>query len=113
MKYAKEALASHNSVAEVEGLCEAAFRLHRHGMSDVDVVLADVYSLGVADVVRILREHKGVEAILNVHPYGQYSADAKARAADAGAGLFSYKELFGALRHKGSDFIGYVPRGDS
>ncbi len=112
MKYAMDTLSQHDRVESAEGFCEETIRLHRIGMADVDVVLVDIYALGVAEVVRTLREHSFANAILNINPYGNYSADAKARAKDANVGLFTYKELFGALRHEGSGFLDYVPGGN-
>ena len=112
IKYAIDTLGQHDGVEIVEKLCEAAIRVQRAGLTDVDVVLVDIYALGVAEVVRTLRGHPFADAILNINPYGQYSADAKARAKDAKVGLFTYKELFGAIRHEGSRFVDYVPGGN-
>lgn len=112
IKYAIDTLGQHDRVETVEKLCEAAIKVHRAGLTDVDVVLVDIYALGVAEVVRTLRDHPFANAILNINPYGQYSADAKARAKDAKVGLFTYKELFGALRYDGSGFVDYVPGGN-
>ena len=111
MVWARDGLAQHGRVTHVTELCERVIHVTRNGLSDVDVVVAEVYSLGAADVTKILRQHPDAAAILNMNSYSQYTHEAKQQARHSGVGLFTWGELFGALNFEGSRFLDYALKG--
>ncbi len=107
MTYVLESLAKHRKIVEVEQVCEKRIRLKRDGLSPVEVVQAYVYIFGIVELEKTLKAHPMPDAIVNSHVYGQFTKEALERARDYGVGLFTMKDVFGALYRDGTEFSSY------
>jgi hypothetical protein len=105
--YAVDVLGQHNRVREVNMICEGSMELVRFDMSPVVMAVEYEYEFTQEAVVRALKHHPGVDAILNSNPNGTPTASALAHAQQAGIGLFSLGEMMGALNFDGSAFRNY------
>ncbi|MFD5818188.1 hypothetical protein [Streptomyces sp. NPDC127038] len=109
LTYARTTLPSHRRVSHVERVCESILRIHRNNIPAVDITFVDAYTLGVAGLQQALGWHPNVDAVVNMGAYNSYTGEAKEAAASLGIGLFTYKELMGALHHAEQRFIDYTP----
>jgi hypothetical protein len=105
--FARDALGQHTRVHEVRMICEASMQLVRDGLSTVEIAVEYEYEFGEEALVRALNHHPGVDAVLNSNPNGKPTTAALKHAEQAGVGLFSFRELMGALNFEGSAFRNY------
>jgi hypothetical protein len=54
-----------------------------------------------------LELHRDIDAIVNFLSHNEYTDEAKARASQLGVGLFTPREMFGALNFEGEAFHEY------
>lgn len=80
------------------------------GDRSVRLHLNNIYTVSEADVLEIRAEMPDVDAIVTVNSYNSYSKDAKKAALEAGVGLFTAKELLGAINFTGDRFLHYISR---
>jgi hypothetical protein len=111
--WALKTFKAHSKVTDVEQVCELRIRLSRSGLAAIEFVPTSIYTLGVADLMETLEWHEGVDAVVNFIGHNQYTEQARTRAIQLHVGLFTPKEMFGALNHAGEKFYGYKPAGKS
>jgi hypothetical protein len=74
----------------------------------IDVVLVNIYTVSEADVLDILAEDPGVNAIVTVSAWNGYTKAAEQTALREEVGLFTFREFMGALNYFDDDFLTYV-----
>lgn len=97
----------HTRVSSVSHICEELLLVDRVGLPPVQLIVADVYVLGVVELLTILEKHPDAAAIVNFGSYTQYTDEAKHRAISMGVGLFQYGQLLGALHLEGHRFVNH------
>lgn len=107
--YVRTNVLKHDRVERTEMVCEEIVRIHRVNMHPVDVVIASEYTIEETAIENILNRHRRILAIINNHPYGQFTGDAYDLSTKYGVALFAYKELLGALNYEGNAFRDYTP----
>jgi hypothetical protein len=75
----------------------------------LDVVLVNIYTVSELDVLDILAENPGVNAIVTVSGWNGNTKRAEDMALREGVGLFTFREFMGAVHYYGDDFLTYVP----
>ena len=108
--YAVDRLEQHNTVAEVRMLCESSMEIVREGdLDSVCIAIEYEYEFSEEALVKALKRHPDVDAILNANPNGTPTRAARGHATEANVGLFKLGELMGALRYDGDSFFNYQP----
>ncbi len=106
--YAIDVLSQHDKVARVEMICEASMRILRtNSLSDVTISIEYEYEFSQEAIVRALKKHPDVDAVLNANPNGRPMPPAVSHAGHARVGLFRLRELMGALNYGGAAFTDY------
>lgn len=98
ISYFQRMVSAHDKVQLIEQRGSQKFIIHRVGeMTAVIVYLTDLYTVGGADVYRIAADCRGVNCIVTTSMWNRYTKDAKRDAAEMKIGLFTPRELMGAL----------------
>jgi len=98
ISYFQRAMSGHDKVESIEPRACQEFIIHRvGGLTPVIVYLTNLYTVGEADVYQIAGACSGVDCIVTVSNWQQYTRDAKRYAAETKIGLFTLTELMGAL----------------
>lgn len=108
--YATDILDQHSSVRDVNMICESSMTIVRKGgLDSICIAIEYEYEFSEEALVKALKRHPEVHAILNSNPNGTPTRAALQHAAQARVGLFKLRELMGALRHDGDSFFDYRP----
>jgi hypothetical protein len=83
------------TVLSVERESERIFRVTRD-RDELTVYLANIYTLGKADVDEILAKTPDIDVIVNVNAYNTHSQSAKDLATARGVALFRISEIHGS-----------------
>ena len=106
--FARDRLEQHSEVLEVRMVCESSMELvRRAGLSSVCVAIEYEYEFSEESLVKALKHHPEVDAVLNSNPNGTPTRAALQHAREARVGLFGLGQLRGALRHDGDSFLYY------
>lgn len=108
-RYLKERLAGRPNISAVIEVDDFRFTITRWQQSDIHLFLTNIYTIGDADVLEILREAPETTCIVTTMTYNQYSPEAKALARERGVALFRSNEFLGAAYLDGDRFLDYVP----
>src|SRR5260221_628132 len=89
---------SHNKVETVTPIEEQVYRIDRtETLPAVVVYVSNLYSIGWAEFTSILSENKGINCVVTMSNWNQYTSGAKSYATDNRVGLFKFSEFMGAL----------------
>ena len=89
---------THDNVLSVERLGPQEFRVIRDiPPTELTVLLINIYTVGLADVVQAMSEIERLNCIVTVSAWNGYTEEAKHYAGKHKVGLFIFKELMGAL----------------
>jgi hypothetical protein len=98
IRFFEDALASHKRVAEFERRDDIFFVIKRsHSLSQVNVLLINVYTVGLADMFRAKRDFPDLDCVVTCANWNGYTREAKEHAVKSKLGLFVVGEFFGAL----------------
>ena len=104
--FVERALLEHEGAEKVERVGTNRIRVaRRHGRRAVDILTVDISELDVQDVEQLISDAPGVTGIVNVRRDSRYTGRAKAFARSRGCGLFTMRELMGAVNDV--DFAAY------
>lgn len=102
---------SQSKVLTVEGESQNVFEVTRvGGLADVRIWVCDVYTLGLADYLKITQADPELDCIVTMSGYNSWTREAKEQGYDDDVGVFKFGELMGALNYDGHDFVHYKPR---
>jgi hypothetical protein len=73
------------------------------------IYMTNIYIVGLADVYDITSQAKDLGAIVTMSAWNYYTAEAKGDCIDRKIGLFTFKEILGAIFYSGQKFLDYVP----
>lgn len=105
-RFVEKALREHNGAEDVERVGTNRIRVVRkHGRATVDILTVDIAELDVQDVAQLIEDAPGVAGIVNVRSDSRYTGPAKTFAETHGCGLFTMRELMGAVN--AIDFAAY------
>lgn len=107
--WARTVLMGHQKVINVYSECEDVLVAERGLLSNVRVIPRDDYTLGVAAVTKVLRDHPNIDAILLANQYHSVSAAADIAARDAGIVAYTLKQMNKALHLDRKDFNNVGP----
>ena len=96
--------------SKVEGLLpngEQAYDVVRAPLPTVRVWVCDVYRVSASDVAAILAEDPQIEAIVTMSNWNDVTVEAREDGASRGVGVFTFKELMGALNYQNDEFFNY------
>lgn len=102
--WARTVLEGHRRVTNVYAECEDVFVAERAGMTPVRVVPCNEYTLGVATVKRVLRDHPNIDAVLLANQYHSVSSTAAVEAREGGIAAYTLAQMNRALHRDGEDF---------
>jgi len=107
-------VSGHSKVSEVQQLETVVFRVQKAYLTNIGVVLTNIYTVSQADVLEILSGSYGitVNAIVTMSAWNGYTDEAKDYAESQNVGLFTFKEFMGALNFDGHRFTTYRPKKD-
>jgi hypothetical protein len=98
LEFFERAMAQHRKVECCEQVQRELYQLtRRDGLSPLRVLLVNIYTVGVADVIELLGEFPGLQAIVILSNWNGYTTDAKEYAKQRGVGVFVMNEFLGAL----------------
>lgn len=104
-------IGGHGKVSSISHESHTVFVVNRvAGLTDVRVWVCDVYTLGLADYLKIRAADPEIDAIVTMSGYNSWTRDAKEQGYSDGVGVFKFGEFMGALNYDGHDFIHYEPR---
>jgi hypothetical protein len=108
----KAALDKHTEVVSVEVADHHFVRIVRKKWpQEVNVVLVDIYTVGLADVLKASQEFPHATCIVTNGDWNAYTPEAKEYGMENGFGVFNTKEFLGALRW--DEIHRYHKRGDN
>jgi len=94
----ERALNSNEKVESFQRENDVLFRIKRKdGLSDINMLLVDIYTVGLSDVMRAISEFPDVDCVVTCANWNGYTADAKKYGLDNNVGVFVAGEFFGAL----------------
>lgn len=94
-------LSNHHRVRLLERLYDRIFKIHRTGgLSPITIVLIDSYELTGEEVRNAIINYGKFDAVLKTNPNGSPTGNAYTAAAEIGADIFVWAELFGRLNRK-------------
>ena len=94
----ENALSSNKKVESFKREDDVLFRIKRSdGLSDINMLLVDIYTVGISDVMRAMSEFPDVDCIVTCANWNGYTPDAKKYGQENDVGVFVAGEFFGAL----------------
>jgi len=94
----KTALSSHAQVNSVDVTDHHFFQiLRKKTPQNVNVILVDIYTIGLADVLKARKEFPSATCIVTNGNWSSYTPDAKQYGLENGFGVFNTSEFLGAL----------------
>jgi len=100
-------LQSSRVVTDVEKVDDQLIRVNRSNGPAITAFLTNIYIVGEADVVEILSEHGGIDCIVTMSAWNEYTTSAKTHCSREGVGLFTFKEFLRAVYRTGQKFLDY------
>jgi hypothetical protein len=101
IRFFEDLLRSHNKVESFERTDDIFFKITRPaGLSPVNALLINVYTVGLADVFRAKEEFPELDCIVTSSIWNGYTREAKEHALDSELGLFVVSEFSRALREQ-------------
>jgi hypothetical protein len=97
IEFGLRTIGGHRSVIRCQQECEEVLLVERRGLPSLRVVLTNIYTLGKAEVMRELQLHPGIDLIVNLSDYNQYTAGAAEYGLENGVRVISGREMFGVL----------------
>ena len=98
IEFFQTAIPKHDHVLSVERLGSQVFRVTRDiAPTELIVLLINLYTVGLADVVRAMTEVEGLNCIVTISAWNGYTEEAKQYALNRKIGLFIFREIMGAL----------------
>lgn len=101
IRFFEDLLESHKKVASFERTDDILFKITRTaGLSPVNALLINVYTVGLADMFRAKQEFPALDCIVTSSAWNGYTIEAKEHALDSEIGLFVVSEFSSALRER-------------
>ncbi len=99
LNWFKAAIAKHSEVVSSEATDHHFFRIARKKEpQEVNVVLVDIYTVSLADVLKARQEFPDATCIVTNGDWNAYTPEAKEYGLANGFGVFNTTEFLGALR---------------
>ncbi len=96
-----EALGQHNCIARVEETADTrTVNLTLQTGAGMRIRVTNIYCVGEADVVEILREDPSIDAIVTLSAWNRFTSDAWDYCSERQKGVFTWKGFFGALNYR-------------
>jgi hypothetical protein len=90
-------LRQHKCVRSIERSDHHFFRINRKAGDTIGCVLVDIYTIGIADVIKAKEEFPEMTCIVTSGNWNSYTRDAKEYGRSCGLGVFQSSEFSGAL----------------
>jgi len=104
-----EYLESVKVVTNIEKIDDQIICVERSNGPAITVFMTNIYIVSEADVIEILSEHEGINCIVTMSVWNSYTGNAKTHCKRESVGLFTFKELLGAVYRTGKRFLDYEP----
>lgn len=105
-----EILETKPTVKRVEYIKEQILIARRKNFhNDLTIYVVDAYVLGEGATHEIISNNSGINTILVLSRWNQYSSKAKKLAKEYNIALFTYNELMGAVYYNGKSYLDYIP----
>lgn len=107
----EKAIGGHSKVEGLLPIGEQAYAVIRASLPTLRVWVCDVYRVSASDVAAILAEDPQIQAIVTMSNWNDVTVEAKEDGTARRVGVFTFKELMGALNYQGDEFFDYqTPR---
>jgi hypothetical protein len=98
IKFFNETVRGHNKVEAVIPLSDQVFRIDRSDdRGQIIAYVTDLYTIGFAEFVEIKGRHTGINCVVTMSAWNEYTSGAKRYAIENRMGLFTFSEFMGAL----------------
>jgi len=104
-----EYLSSSNAVDTISRESDQVIYVERTNHPPIRIYMTNTYIVGLADVYEIIRQVDELDAIVTMSIWNSYTGEAKDTCKKEGIGLFTFKEILGAVYHRGKRFLDYIP----
>lgn len=99
IQFFEKAMKNHDKVSGMEKIGEYYYRLSRFGMSPVEVVVTNYYTLGFGELLDILDEFPNADCVITISNWNGYTEQAYNEGKRKGIGVFKASEFIGALNY--------------
>jgi len=104
-----EYLCGSSAVADVSRESNQVIYVERTSHPPIRIYMTNTYIVGLADVYEIVRQVDDLDAIVTMSVWNSYTGEAETACKDEGIGLFTFKEILGAVFYRGKKFLDYIP----
>ena len=108
VEFFEKVMSGHSKVRDFDKLGHREYAIHRTYDDTIRVWLTGKYIFGILDYHELHREERQVNCIVASSAWNKYTRDAKDIAVQDSVGLFTVKELLGALNLR--KFWKYQPK---
>jgi hypothetical protein len=108
IQFFESAVTTHGAVDSLTNRGENVFIIDRKRHSQVTVYLTDIYTVGIADVIDIIKKIPNLNCVVTISNWNGYTMAAKEHGIENKIGVFQFSEFMGALNR--ADFWSYVKR---
>lgn len=99
--FVEDGLQRHHAVSRLDRLYDRVFKITRKGnLRPLTIVLIDSYELTGEEIRNAITRYGRFDAVLKTNPNGDPTSHAYTAAAEIGADIFVWKELWGRLNKK-------------
>ena len=97
MAYFEKAMHRHDRVEGFEKLEDYYYRILRYGMSPVNVVITNYYTLGYGELLDILEKYPKTNCVITISNWNGCTGQAYREGKKKGIGVFKMEEFMGAI----------------
>ena len=108
-EFFEKAISSHGHVQGLEKVEPQVYEISREGMQDVRLWICDVYRVSAADVAEICAEDPDINAIVTMSNWNDVTQEGQEAGREQVVGVFTFKQLMGALNYDDDKFVDYKP----
>jgi len=90
-------LNKHNNVTEVNEVSQRVLRIRRSRGPEILLFISGKYIFSRADLYEIRSENPGINVIVDAHPHGDITPDARTHATEVDCTVVMWRELYGLL----------------
>lgn len=93
----EQSIRGHNRVSGMKKISEYYYEISRVGMSNVNVLVTNYYTLGYSELLDIISTYPDVDCVITISNWNGYTDQAYEEGKRRRIGVFIFQELFGAL----------------
>jgi len=93
----EKVISNHDSVISWNEINDYYYCIHRVNKSSVNVLVLNLYTVGLADYVEFIDQYPNADSIITISNWNGYTIQAKEESRKNGVGIFVMSEFLGAL----------------